>query len=214
VRSLSHCYLYGILDLAYAEISQVSETAEAMIRGGVDLIQLRGKKASIDELTRLAEQLHPITSSGSVPLVVNDHPEIACRVPVEGIHVGQDDLPVAAVREKVGRRVLVGKSTHSFEQAAAAEDEQPDYVGFGPLFATPTKPNYQPIGLEDVQRVHDKLSIPIFCIGGIKLHNLAQVIAAGAQRVVIVSGLLQADDIQQYAAACKKLLAPRHSAPI
>src|SRR5439155_15634664 len=99
---------------------------------------------------------------------------------------------------------LVGKSTHSVEQAVAAEREGADYIGFGPIFSTPTKPDYSPIGLAQIREVHDRLSIPVFCIGGIKSENLAHVIAAGAERVVIVSGRLQANGIAGCGGACKR----------
>ena len=179
-----------------------------MIEGGVDLIQLRGKQQSIDQLIDLAGQLHEITLAASIPFIVNDYAEIARRVPVEGVHVGQDDDLIAHARKKAGREIIVGKSTHGLEQATAARDEGADYIGFGPIFDTPTKPDYTPIGLTGIKRVHHEVVLPIFCIGGIKLENLAQLIAAGAQRVVIVSGLLQANDIAKYAHACRKLLAP------
>jgi thiamine-phosphate pyrophosphorylase len=185
----------------------VGRVAEAMIDGGVDLIQLRGKQKSIDELTALAAEVQKITSRSSTPLIVNDHAQIAQRVPIEGVHVGQNDDPIAVVRKKASRSLLVGKSTHTVDQATAAQQEGADYIGFGPIFATPTKPDYQPIGLSDIKRVHDDVKRPIFCIGGIKIDNLEQVIAAGAQRVVIVSGLLKASDITEYARAAKDLLA-------
>ena len=102
--------------------------------------------------------------------------------------------------------MFVGKSTHSLEQAVAAQREGADYIGFGPIFATPTKPDYQPIGLTGIKRVHHEVTVPIFCIGGIKIDNLDQLIAAGTRRVAIVSGLLKAPDIAEYARACKKLL--------
>ena len=177
-----------------------------MIEGGVDLIQLRGKKKSIEELADLAAELHKITSRSSIPLIVNDYAAIAQRLPIEGVHVGQDDAPIAVVRQTAGRPLIVGKSTHSLEQATAAQQEGADYIGFGPIFATPTKPDYQPIGLNHIKRVHADVTRPIFCIGGIKLDNLEQVIAAGARRVVIVSGLLKAPDIANYARRAKKLL--------
>ncbi len=206
MRRLSDCRLYGILDLSYVEIADVPRVVEAMIEGNVDLIQLRGKQQTMNEIVDLAGELHKITSRSSTPLIVNDHAEIAIRVPVEGVHVGQDDDSIAVVREKAGRPLIVGKSTHSFEQAIAAQREGADYIGFGPIFATPTKPDYKPIGLGDIKRVHVDVTLPIFCIGGIKIDNLEQVVAAGAQRVVIVSGLLKAPDISKYARACKKLL--------
>ena len=180
--------------------------AEAMIQGDVDLIQLRAKKQSLEEIIDLARVLHEITSRAGIPLIVNDHAEVAATVPVEGIHLGQDDDSLAHARKKAGRHVLLGKSTHSFEQAVAAEREGADYIGFGPIFATPTKPDYQPIGLTGIKRVHNEVTVPIFCIGGIKIENLDQLVAAGTKRVAIVSGLLKADDIIEYARACKKLL--------
>jgi thiamine-phosphate pyrophosphorylase len=198
--------LYGILDLSYVKDADAPRTLQAMINGGVDLVQLRGKQRSIDQLVDLAAELHKITSGAGVPLIVNDHAQIAAHVPVEGVHVGQDDEAIAIVREKADRKIVVGKSTHSIEQAIAAQREGADYIGFGPIFATPTKPNYEAIGMADINGVHAAVKLPIFCIGGIKLHNLGEVIAAGATRVAIVSGLLQAPDITNYARACKKLL--------
>ena len=177
-----------------------------MLEGDVDLIQLRGKKHSAAELIDLAGQLHEITSAAGIPLIVNDYAEVAAQVPVEGVHVGQDDDSIAVAREKAGRKIIVGKSTHSLEQAIAAQRDGADYIGFGPIFATPTKPDYQPIGLKQIESVHRAVALPIFCIGGIKIDNLEQVIAAGARRIAIVSGLLKTPDIAEYARACKKLL--------
>ena len=137
---------------------------------------------------------------------MNDYAEVAAKVPVEGVHLGQDDDSIAHGRKKAGRHVLVGKSTHSLEQAVAAQREGADYIGFGPIFATPTKPDYQPVGLNGIKRVHHEVAVPTFFIGGIKIENLGEVIAAGAQRVAIVSGLIKAPDIAKYARACKALL--------
>src|SRR5260370_13629689 len=100
--------------------------------------------------------------------------------------------------------MLVGKSTDNVEQARAAQHEGADYIGFGPIFATPTKPDYQPIGLKQIESAHPNVALPIFCIGGIKIDNLEQVIPAGARRVAIVSGLLKAPNIAEYSRACNK----------
>src|SRR3954468_9686047 len=208
VRNLTDCYLYGILDLGYVDRSRACETAQELIGGGVDLIQLRGKEESIGTLTDLAATLHELTAAAGIPLVVNDHPTVARDVPVEGVHVGQDDETIARVRETVGRQIWVGKSTHSPSQAVAAEREGADYIGFGPVYATPTKRDYAAIGLNDIEQVHRLLKLPVFCIGGIKLHNLPDVISAGAKRAVIVSGLLLADDIAKYTRSCRKVLEP------
>jgi len=208
LRNLSDCRLYGILDLGYVGIDDAERVTKSMIDGDVDLIQLRAKEHSVEEIVDLAGKLHEVTSAAGVPLIVNDHAEVAAKVLVEGVHLGQDDDSLAHARKKAGRDVLVGKSTHSLEQAVEAEREGADYVGFGPIFATPTKPDYQPIGLTGIKRVHNEITVPTFCIGGIKIDNLGQVIAAGARRVAIVSGLLKAPDIAKYARACKALLNP------
>jgi len=206
LRTLHDCHLYGIIDLSYVEIDDCHRIAQQMIEGGVDLIQLRGKERSIDELVDLAAELHELTTRSSTPLIANDYAEIARKVPVEGVHVGQDDDSIEVVRRKAGRAVVVGKSTHSLKQARAAQREGADYIGFGPIFATPTKPDYQPIGLKDIKPAHLGINLPIFCIGGIKIDNLDQVIRAGAHRVAIVSGLLKAPDIAGYAREAKHLL--------
>ena len=204
---LSECRFYGIIDLGYVQESDITHVAEQMIEGCVDMIQLRGKGKSLDELTGYAARLHEITARSSTPLIVNDHAEIASRVPVEGVHVGQDDDSIEVARRKAGRIVLIGKSTHSLDQALAAQHEGADYIGFGPIFATPTKPDYAPIGLADIKRVHADVSLPIFCIGGINIGNLQSVIDAGAKRIVMVSALLKAHSIVDYARCATDMLA-------
>ena len=203
---LSRCRLYGILDLGYVDSSEIAGVAEQMIDGGVDLIQLRAKARPSEEVATIATALHEITLRRGIPLVINDHPGIARAPGAEGVHLGQDDLPIAEARDIAGPDCVVGKSTHSVDQAIRAFYEGADYIGFGPIFATPKKPDYSPVGLEEIRKVHDAVRLPIFCIGGIKLENLPEVIAAGARRVVIVSGLLLAHDIALYALSAKELL--------
>lgn len=203
---LSRCRLYAILDLGYVNPSGVATVGSALIAGGVDLIQLRAKDLAVAEITKLGTELHGITGAAGVPLIINDHAAVARDIGAEGVHIGQDDMSIAEARAIVGPRCVVGKSTHSLDQAIRAFYEGADYIGFGPLFATPTKPAYSPIGLQNIATVHDAVRIPIFCIGGITLDNLPKVIEAGARRVVIVSGLLQAPDIAGYAQTVKQLL--------
>jgi thiamine-phosphate pyrophosphorylase len=212
VNALARARLYAILDLGYVAAERAEAVAKNLIRGGADLIQLRGKNQDQSELIRLAKELHRLTSAAGVPLIINDHPEIARDVALEGLHLGQDDLAIAAAREIVRRDCWIGKSTHSLAQATAAVAEGADYIGFGPLFATPTKPDYRPIGLGDIQRAHELVARPIFCIGGIKLENLPGVLAAGARRVVIVSGFLQSADITAAVRGAKRLLPNQQSA--
>jgi thiamine-phosphate pyrophosphorylase len=208
MRALRECRLYGIIDLGYIPgLRDCNRVAEQMVTGGVDLIQLRGKGISIDELVNLASEIHEVTARSDTPLIVNDYAEIATRVPVEGVHVGQDDDSILVARQKAGRNLIIGKSTHSLAQAHAAQGEGADYIGFGPIFATPTKPDYKPIGLGDIRQVHLDVGIPIFCIGGINIDNLQRVIDAGAKRVVMVSALLKAHSIVDYARCGTDMLA-------
>ena len=174
-----------------------------MFAGGVDILQLRAKKFSRGEIRDVALALAPLCRAAGVPLILNDHPDLVRETGADGVHVGQDDLPVCEVRSIVGSGALIGLSTHSHAQAVAATDAGPNYIGFGPLFATPTKPDYQAIGLGEIAEVHRRVALPIFCIGGIKRENLGAVIAAGARRAVIVSGILQADDIAGYCGDCR-----------
>jgi len=207
MRTVHECWLYGIIDLGYVEGSDVLHVAGQMVQGGVDLIQLRGKGKLLDELAGHAARLHEFTAKSFTPLIVNDHPEIAQEVSVEGVHVGQDDDVVEVARRKAGREIIVGKSTHTLAQALAAQREGADYIGFGPIFATPTKPDYAPIGLAGIRRVHAEVSLPIFCIGGINIDNLQSVIDAGAKRAVMVSALLKAHSIVDYARCAIDMLA-------
>ncbi|MEZ5430898.1 MAG: thiamine phosphate synthase [Verrucomicrobiales bacterium] len=139
---------------------------------------------------------------------MNDHPAVAGEIEAEGVHIGQDDGSLEEARLLAGDGAIVGRSTHSVAQARAAVAEGADYIGFGPLFATPTKPDYPPIGTADIRVVHEEHpTVPIFCIGGITPGNLAAVLAAGARRVVIVSAILQAPDVAAMVAGLKKTLA-------
>jgi thiamine-phosphate pyrophosphorylase len=196
MRSLKHCRLYGIVDLGYVKPDDVGAMTRALVEGGVDILQLRAKACAPPEVERLARIIHSITRGAGVPLVINDHPQIAAAVGSEGVHVGQDDPGIADARRTVGASCFVGKSTHSVAQARAALEEGADYIGFGPLFATGTKPDYAPIGLDDIAEAGRVATVPMFCIGGINGKTLPQVLRAGARRVVIVSAFLLSDDVR------------------
>lgn len=203
------CSLYGILDLGYVKPDEAADTAGKMLAGGVGILQLRAKRFPRESVREVALVLAPLCKAAGVPLILNDHPGLVRETGADGVHVGQDDLPVAEARDIAGAGAIVGLSTHSLAQAIAAQEAAPDYIGFGPLFATPTKPDYVPIGVDDIADVHRRVALPIFCIGGIKRENLGAVIAAGARRVVIVSGILQADDIPGYCQDCLRQLTGR-----
>jgi thiamine-phosphate pyrophosphorylase len=203
---LQEARLYGILDLGYVGDSKALDIAGKMLAGGVQLLQLRAKRRESREILPLARELAGLCREHHLPLIINDHPELVQESGAAGAHVGQDDLSVADARKLAGDRAIIGKSTHSLAQAVAAQGEGADYIGFGPLFATPTKPDYTPIGVDEIRVVHQLVGLPIFCIGGIKRENLPEVVAAGAQRVVIVSGILQAEDPEAYSRDCRRIL--------
>lgn len=213
---LREALLYGIVDLGYVAAEDACSAAEKMCAGGVDVIQLRAKGADEYAIEALGNELIRVTEPAGVPLIINDFPHLVPSIGAQGAHVGQDDFSVEDARWRAGRALagevpppLIGKSTHSFEQAVAAAAEGADYIGFGPLFPTPTKAGRPAIGLADIARVHDAVKIPIFCIGGVKRENLDAVLAAGARRVVIVSGILQAPDITGYCREVKARLAEK-----
>jgi thiamine-phosphate pyrophosphorylase len=207
IRNLHAAKLYAILDTGYANPADWQRLASELIKGGAGVLQIRAKGAADADLAVWARAVLSVSAPAGVPLMINDHPAVTVSVGADGCHVGQDDLPVAEVRKIIGVEKVVGKSTHSLAQAVAAQDEGADYIGFGPIFATPTKPDYQPIGAADLQRMAARVHLPHFCIGGVKLENVAALQARGAQRVVIVSGLLPAADPTAYAREVCRLLA-------
>ncbi len=194
---LKLAHFYGIVDLGYVTEERATAVAQFLLDGGAGIIQLRAKGCSLDVVRSLAKKLQPVCRGAGVPFIVNDYPEIALEVGADGVHIGQDDGSLAGVREVVGEDMIVGRSTHTAEQAKDALLEGFDYIGFGPLFPTPTKAGRPGIGMEDVRLVQSTvgLEIPVFCIGGIRRDNLERVQEAGAQRVVVVSDVLLAEDV-------------------
>jgi thiamine-phosphate pyrophosphorylase len=173
---------------------------EATVSGGVDLVQVREKDLPDGRLLELLEEAREVTRSLGVPLVVNDRPDLAVLVGADFVHVGQDDLPVAAAR-RFG--LPVGLSTHSPEQLAAADA---DYVGVGPVYATPTKEGRPGVGLAYVRHAAEHARVPWFAIGGIDEANVAEVVAAGAERIAVVRALGEAADPERAARALRGAL--------
>lgn len=218
MKSLSEALLYGIADLGYLSPNHLEHVVEKMIEGGIDVLQLRAKGVSEEQIESYARRLAAITEQAGVPFIINDHPELVPSVGAQGAHVGQEDFEVSDARWRAGRALasevaspLIGKSTHSVDQAHAAVAQGADYIGFGPLFVTPTKPGRAAVGLGSIREIQDSISVPVFCIGGIKIENLETVLEAGARRVVVVSGILQASDPAGYCAQVKKALLERNA---
>ncbi len=197
--------LYGIVDMGYVRPEDVEQVTKALLQGGIRILQLRAKGVALDVVEELARRMQPLCRAAGAIFVLNDYPEMAARIGADAVHVGQDGGPLADVRAIVGPDMLIGRSTHSPEQALAAVAEGADYIGFGPLFPTGTKPGRPAIGLQDIATVQGQLGdFPIFCIGGINSSTLPAVLSAGTRRVVIVSWLLQQEDV---AGAARNMIA-------
>ena len=199
---LASCRLYGIVDMGYTKPDQVEARTHALIDGGVRIIQLRAKGVELAQVKAWAVAMQSICRDRGAIFVLNDYPEMAAEIGADAVHVGQDGGSLAEVRRVVGEGVIVGRSTHSLEQAMQARQEGADYIGFGPLFPTGTKPGRPSIGLGDIAAAQEAAGdMPLFCIGGINETTLPSVLQAGARRVVIVSWLLQQEDIAGMAQA-------------
>jgi thiamine-phosphate pyrophosphorylase len=206
VKPVSRSFLYGIVDLGYVTPQKVAKITAQLLEGGVDILQLRAKERPKSEILQFAETMLPLTRAAQVPLILNDYPDLLRRVDAQGCHVGQEDFGIAEARDLAGHACIVGKSTHTLAQARQAEKEGADYIGFGPLFPTGTKPGAKPVGLAEIQKLHEEVQLPIYCIGGVKLENIVQVMRAGARRVCIVSDLLLAPDVASRTAEVKLAL--------
>jgi thiamine-phosphate pyrophosphorylase len=206
VNPLNRCFLYGIVDLIYVAPEEVATVTGWLLRGGVDILQLRAKKHLKTEIVKYAEIMLPLTKTAEVPLILNDYPDLLREIDADGCHVGQEDFGIAEARDLAGRDCLVGKSTHTLLQAQTAEREGADYIGFGPLFPTETKPTAKAIGLTELRTLHEQVKLPIYCIGGVKLENLREIVHAGAKRVCIVSDLLLASDVAKRTTEVKSVL--------
>jgi thiamine-phosphate pyrophosphorylase len=176
---------------------------EAAVRGGVDIVQLRDKELGDRELVPVLHEARQVTRRLGVPLVVNDRPDLAALVGADFVHVGQDDLPVDVAR-RFG--VAVGLSTHAPEEIDTAEA---DYIGVGPVFATPTKEGRPAVGLELVRHAAEHARQPWFAIGGIDETNAVDVVAAGAQRIAVVRAIGDAADPEAAAARLRAALSSR-----
>ena len=176
------------------------ETAEAVLRGGAGCLQLREKGSADGELLERAHRLRELTSRHGALLIINDRPDIARRCGADGVHVGQDDLPVRDARSIAGPRLLVGKSTHTVEQFETAVADEPDYIAVGPMFDSSTKPQEHIAGPETLRTVVPRTHLPLVAIGGITPENVDEVLAAGARCVCVCSAVLGADNPERAAA--------------
>ncbi|MCK8826035.1 thiamine phosphate synthase [Fuchsiella alkaliacetigena] len=188
--------IYCITAEEYSQGRSNIEVVESMLAAEVEIIQYRDKKKSKAEKYQQLLQIRELTKEAEASLIVNDHVDLALAVEAEGVHVGQDDLPVEVVRELVGPEMIIGLSTHSPTEAQEAQQKGVDYIGVGPIFATDTKEDVcAPVGFEYLEYVVENIELPFVAIGGIKEHNIKQVQQRGAECMALVTEILEAEDI-------------------
>ena len=211
MKPLTECKLYAFVDTAYLHGRAPEIVAQQLCDGGADLIQLRAKTSSHQEIRRMAEKILPIIRRANVGFVINDHLDIAREVGADICHLGQEDF-FDAGHENVSEvqspksKVRIGLSTHAPAQAQRAVDAGADYIAIGPIYATGTKPTAKPVTLEYVRWAAANVSVPWFAIGGINLQTIDAVIDAGAKRICVVSAILNASDIAKACTEFRKRL--------
>jgi thiamine-phosphate pyrophosphorylase len=188
-QKLRDSRVYLVLDAGAAE-----RVVPAALRGGVDLVQLRDKSASDDEIVAAGRALLDVCHDAGALFLVNDRPDLAVECGADGVHVGQDDVAIAEARDVVGGDRIVGTSTHSPEQVDAAESADVDYYACGPVFETPTKPGRPAVGWDLISYAAGRATKPWFAIGGIDLETAPSASAAGAERIVVVRAIRDAAD--------------------
>ena len=208
--ALLRARVYAILDAAYAPPARWPELALQLAAGGAGIFQIRAKNMPKEEILSHARTLVPLLAGRGLPLILNDHPELVGPSGAAGCHLGQDDLAIPEARKMLGSSILLGLSTHSPCQAEAGEALGPDYLGFGPIYATGTKPDYRPIGPEKISQITGRLKLPVFCIGGLNSERVSEISRLGATRVCVVSHLLLSADPTQ---AARDILSRLGSAP-
>lgn len=186
--------LYVITDSTCLKDKSLLDVVAQVVEAGASVIQLRDKKASDQALIKTAKELLKITRPKNVPLIINDRIQVAIGSGADGIHLGQDDASLSDAQKILGENFIFGRSTHSREQALQAELEGFDYIGVGPVFSTPTKPTYEPVGLELIKFAAKNIKIPFVAIGGIDASNISQVLSMGAKKVAVVRAVMAANN--------------------
>lgn len=191
--------LYSILDRGFVQESSLTRVAEELIAGGAGVLQLRDKLSSSRQFFANALKVQQVTRKHRIPLIINDRVDIAAAVKADGVHLGQNDLPVRAARAILGQEAIIGVSVHDPQEFAQTEKDCPDYFGAGTIYPTLTKTDYQSTGPAIVKLLRAKTDLPLIAIGGITLENLAAVIENGADGVAVISSLLTAPDVRSRA---------------
>lgn len=180
--------LYGITYSKESQGRSNINVVKEMIKGGIKLIQYREKELSIKDMLRECREIRIITKKSNVLFIINDHIDIALITDADGVHIGQDDLPISEVRKIIGNKKIIGLSTHNKQQAINASNDGADYIGVGPILSTNTKVNVcDPVGYSYLEWVVKNIKIPFVAIGGIKEHNIDEILSRGAKSIALVS---------------------------
>jgi thiamine-phosphate pyrophosphorylase len=188
--------LYVIIDIQTLGQKDVIDAASKAISGGAKVIQLRDKQHGKGKLLVIAQKLRDLCYKSGTLFIINDYLDIALASDADGIHIGQDDLPLSAIRKELPIDKIIGISTKSLAQAQKAEAEGADYIAVGSIFVSPTKTSAKVVGLEHLRQVRKAVSIPIVAIGGINRENIGEVMAAGADSAAVISAVLTQKDIE------------------
>lgn len=189
--------LYAIIDKEWLRDRSVEEIVEQMIVGGVSIIQYRDKVSESGEIYKEALKLRKMTRTHAIPFIVNDHVDIAMAAGADGVHLGQEDLPLDAVRRIIDKGMILGGSVHDMSEYEKMKNA--DYLGVGAMFSTSTKRTAKVSGIDFLKKIREKTKKPIVAIGGITPDNLAPAVHAGADGVAVISGILGAEDIEMAA---------------
>jgi thiamine-phosphate diphosphorylase len=190
--------LYAILDTSLGRGRSPTAILREFLKGGAKLIQLRAKELTSAEFFNVAKEASRLAHEAGAIFIVNDRLDIALASNADGVHLGQEDLPLNVARKILGKAKLIGVSTHDLSQAREAERDGADYIGFGPIFGTTTKETrYSPRGLEMLREIRKTVKLPVVAIGGITESNVTQVWQAGADSAAIISDLMGAEDVAE-----------------
>jgi len=191
--------LYAIIDSQKLGGRSHIEVASQLIRGGAKVVQLRDKVHDKSELLTIAKQLKKLCSEHSVLFIMNDYLDIALATGADGLHLGQKDLPIKEARKLLPIDIILGYSVNTLDQAKAAESGGADYIAVGSIYPTSSKEGARVVGLERLRKIRGAVSLPLVAIGGISKDNVAEVAAAGADAVAVISAILQPKDIEKAA---------------
>lgn len=187
--------LRGVYVITEPSLADPVESTAKVLAGGAQIVQLRAKSANTRQLIAWGQAMRTLTRQHNALLIVNDRLDVALAIEADGVHLGQDDLPVPMARKIGGDRLIIGVSAETVEEARQAEAEGADYLGVGPMFATTTKPDAgTPVGPERLREIKQSVSISVFGIGGIQLENASQVLQAGADSICVISAVLAHPD--------------------